>query len=94
MSNDNTRKPLNFTALLAIALLALAPAWALCQEADPDEAPSATAPGGQQEPAPADTPPAPAARQGETRASPPSDDPFRPSETISEDLSVPFPVDI
>ena len=51
--------------------------------------------------APAETPPAPAAGEEpltapapDTKAAGPSPDSFKPSEEISEDLSVSFPVDI
>ena len=55
-------------------------------------------PGVAQQPTATDEPPAPTAQETVTPPSPPAqqrpDEQFVPTESISEDLSVPFPVDI
>lgn len=91
------RQPLAPLSLgLAIVMFALAPGTVLGQDDAPDNETAAqtgqTADTATKARTQAQTQAQPP--QGNVQANPPSDDPFRPSETISEDLSVPFPVDI
>jgi hypothetical protein len=69
---------------LILLLLLLSPLDVGAQQ--PPATPAKPEPTAQQQPAATENP--------ATEKSAPSSEPFVPSETISEDLSVPFPVDI
>ncbi len=70
---------------IILLILMVSPLWSVAQQAPATAEESATP---QQSPQSTETKPAP--EQGKTRPT----EQFIPSETISEDLSVPFPVDI
>ncbi len=70
---------------IILLILMVSPLWSVAQQAPATGAESATPP---QPPQSTET--KPAADTGKTRPT----EQFTPSETISEDLSVPFPVDI
>lgn len=86
MTDNNCRKTRSYLRGLAIILYALLPLGVVSQEPEEPPPPAAT---DQEERTAMETAPSPASGNGDK-----VDEPFLPSESISEDLSVPFPVDI